>query len=413
MINQFFKFFSSLRLTVVLLVLAMALVFIGTLAQVKLGLYMAQAEYFRSFFVWWKPNGSSLRIPVFPGGWLLGTLLLVNLIAAHIERFSFSKKKIGIFLTHAGLILLLLGQFLTEIYQIESTMSLKEGESRNFTEDSARNELALIDLSYNSDSNQVVAIPQSWLKPGETISHASLPFSIRVKNFFVNSKAFGPMQAQTNAIHSASGAGAKIGLAPAEKVTSMDDEDKPAALVEVVANDKVIGEWLVSTWFTKYEITDPQTFDFNGHTYEIGLRPTRYYKPYSITLIDFTHDVYPGTQIPKNFSSKVHLSDPTKHEERDVLIYMNNPLRYSGETFYQAGFMQGDSGTILQVVNNPAAVTPYVSCTLVGLGLLTQFLMHLIGFRRKNKTASNGLPDPTISRTKPVSAAPVAERSLR
>ncbi len=37
------------------------------------------------------------------------------------------------------------------------------------------------------------------------------------------------------------------------------------------------------------------------------LRPARYYKPYSLTLQDFTHEVYPGTQIPKNFSSKVTL----------------------------------------------------------------------------------------------------------
>src|SRR3954471_15834776 len=62
------KVFASLRLTVACLALALLLVFVGTLAQVKLGLYTAQSEFFRSVFVYWQPAGSHLRIPVFPGG---------------------------------------------------------------------------------------------------------------------------------------------------------------------------------------------------------------------------------------------------------------------------------------------------------------------------------------------------------
>ena len=111
MIDRAFKFFSSLWLTVVLLALALILVFVGTMAQVKLGLYVAQEEYFRSLFIYWKPGNGSLKIPVFPGGWLLGGLLLLNLIAAHLKRFQLTKKKFGIFLIHGGLIFLLLGQF--------------------------------------------------------------------------------------------------------------------------------------------------------------------------------------------------------------------------------------------------------------------------------------------------------------
>ena len=43
--------FTSLRLTVVLLGLALGLVFIGTLAQVKLGLYVVQEQFFNSYFI--------------------------------------------------------------------------------------------------------------------------------------------------------------------------------------------------------------------------------------------------------------------------------------------------------------------------------------------------------------------------
>ncbi len=39
MMDRFINFFTSLRLTVVCLVLALVLVFVGTLAQVEIGLY--------------------------------------------------------------------------------------------------------------------------------------------------------------------------------------------------------------------------------------------------------------------------------------------------------------------------------------------------------------------------------------
>src|ERR1044072_8428147 len=107
MLDRLTKFFCSLRLTIVLLAFAVLLVFFGTLAQVDEGLYAAQARWFRSFFVV-NAHIGWLPIPIFPGGYLIGGLLLINLISAHIERFKFTWKKSGILLVHFGLILLLL-----------------------------------------------------------------------------------------------------------------------------------------------------------------------------------------------------------------------------------------------------------------------------------------------------------------
>ena len=129
--------------------------------------------------------------------------------------------------------------------------------------------------------------------------------------------------------------------------------------------------------------TAPQTFAFNGRTYEIAMRQVRYYKPYTIKLLAFNHDLYLGTDVPKNFSSKIHLTDPSTGDDRDILIYMNSPLRYHGTTFFQASFEPGDKVTILQVVRNPASLAPYIACSLVALGLIVQFLMHLFAFARK------------------------------
>ena len=79
------------------------------------------------------------------------------------------------------------------------------------------------------------------------------------------------------------------------------------------------------------------------------MRPVRYYKNYSVTLMDFSHKRYKGTDIPKDFSSRIRLRNPQTAEDREVLIYMNNPLRYAGETYYQGGFEPG-TVSILQVV---------------------------------------------------------------
>ena len=117
------------------------------------------------------------------------------------------------------------------------------------------------------------------------------------------------------------------------------------------------------------------------------MRPARYYKPYSITMQKFTHERYAGTEIPKNFASRVTLIDLERSTNRDVLIYMNHPLRYRCETFYQAGFQKDDSATILQVVHNPSFMAPYVACVIVAAGLLVQFGFHLMGFSRQRRRA--------------------------
>ena len=137
---------SSLRLTVLLLALGIVVTFFGTLAQTEDGLYVAQQRYFRSWFSVWSPHDPGwkwLKVPL-PGGYLLGTLLVLNLIAAHTTRFKPTWRKSGIFLTHLGVLMLLLGQLATDMLSRESRMSFAEGEWRNYSEDFQRTELAFL-----------------------------------------------------------------------------------------------------------------------------------------------------------------------------------------------------------------------------------------------------------------------------
>lgn len=385
MIRKAFDVVTSLKLTIACLAASLVLVFAGTLAQVNYGIHIVQERYFQSLFVWWPPAGSGFKFPVFPGGHLIGAVLLINLIAAHARRFRRGWKKLGIHLTHAGLIVMLAGGLLTDLLAVESHMRIAQGETRNYSEDQRGMELAIIDTTSDAELDQVTAIPEALLRKQREIAHSSLPFRIVVRNFFQNSRlhVVNKDSARLRPI-ATQGLGAQVAVQSVPRATSMDERDVVSAVIEIIPHEA--GANSLGTWLLSDALGAPQTFSTAGRKWRIELRSARYYKPYSVTLQKFTHERYPGTDIPKNFASRITLIDPERSVHRDVLIYMNHPLRYRGETFYQAGFQKDDSASILQVVRNPGFVTPYVACVIVALGLLVQFGSHLITFSRRRRT---------------------------
>ncbi len=388
LLNRVFDFFSSLRLTVVCLGIGLLLVFAGTIAQVDLGLYKAQNDYFRSFFVWWGPAGASWKLPVFPAGYLVGSVLLINLVTAHFKRFRFTINKLGIWMVHFGLILLLLGQFMTDMLARESFLHLREasvhGAPKNYSESPTQQELAIIDTT-EPDLDTVVAVPQGILSRQGDVRVSELPFAVRVQRFYANAQVDNKAPNSTAPGAATQGIGPEATVKELPRVTAMNTRDVPAAVVEIVTPQGSLGTWLVSEM-----LKGTQGFTFNHHTYELMMRLRRYYKPFSLQLLEFRFDRYAGTDVAKNFSSRVLLQRPDTGESREVLIKMNEPLRYGGETFYQADWDHEDEkGTVLQVVHNPSWLTPYFSCVLVGLGLVVQFAIGLFGFTFKRKTAAS------------------------
>ncbi len=385
--NRLLDIFTSLRLTVVCLAFSLVLVLVGTLAQVDEGLYQAQERYFKSWYVW-GITISNQKLPiVFPGGYLIGAVLLLNLLAAHAQRFHFSWKKAGILMTHAGLILLLLGQLFTDLLSRESQMRMARGETKNYSEDSQASELVLISPAKdNADEDEVVSIPESMLREGAKITHANLPFTLQVKKYWRNSSISSKPREGAIMAGATHGPGQGVNILPKSPVTAMDEVNLPSALIEIDGGKDSLGRWLVSS-----QSSAKQTFEYGGKKWQIAMRFSRYYLPFSLTLLELRHDIYKGTEIPRNFSSRIQLANPSAKEERETLIYMNNPLRYGGLTFYQHQMTSEEMAqqfgvspsSTLQVVRNPGWLTPYLACLLVALGLFYQFGAHLIQFLRK------------------------------
>ena len=127
----------------------------------------------------------------------------------------------------------------------------------------------------------------------------------------------------------------------------------------------------------------------DGKKYKVLLRFKETTRPFSMHLNDFQHKVFPGTEKPKDFHSYVTLIDPNDKLERQEEIYMNHPLYYNGETYYQSSWMTDvngkANGTVLQVVRNPGWLLPYISCGIVGFGLLIHFGITLFRFCNASK----------------------------
>ena len=171
-----------------------------------------------------------------------------------------------------------------------------------------------------------------------------------------------------------------------KKMRDMESRNIPSGVVELSGPSGSLGTWLVSPFLKE------QTIEYGGTKWRLALRVERAYYPFSIKLLKTTHEVYPGTDTPKDFRSRLLIDHPAKNEQREAEVFMNAPLRYEGLTFfqYQMGKDELDSSrgtSALQVVKNPSWFSPYFGCALVGYGMLRHFLLHLTRFISKRKTS--------------------------
>jgi hypothetical protein len=393
-LRQALELAASLKVTVVLFVLSVVLVFCGTLAMMDSGIWTVVKLYFRSFHAWIPfqvfvrfgqvffgvPSTVSVGggIP-FPGGRLIGAALLINLIAAHLVRFRMTWKRSGILVLHAGVGLLLIGELITGLFSVESQMVIAQGETVNYVQRAHELELAITDRS-DPAGEEVVAVPMHLLQKGGTIHDDALPFDIEVVKFMTNSNLAKLSDVNDNPATAGFGLRTAVVEQPeVAGVSTKQDMDAPSAYVTFRRKGgDTIGTYLISL------LLKPQPVEANGKAYSLEVRNRRDYKPYSMTLIEFRYDRYIGTEVAKNYSSRVRLRDPERGEDREVLIRMNEPLRYQGETFYQADFdKKTEAQTVLQVVRNPGWLLPYISCVLVTLGMMTHFGITLVNFLQR------------------------------
>ena len=388
-----------------LLIAAISLSWLGTqmgkYPALKVGLFIVAAIALMTSLAFfssdWRPDDPSLRIlwQLLQSG-LAGLPLLIGFV------FIFGRRGANA-LIHFGVALLMLGQFMFGDHQLEQRLMLAEGEATNVLRNLDAIELAIVDRS-NPDADQVTSIPVSQLREAaidkSTIKDPRLPFQIEVIEYFPNSGLSSAEKAEKNLADRGQGkqyvanerppsGGAKSGMDLASAYIRLQDKQ-----------GEELGTYLVSQYFSDWKLLsrrsgqkdENESLNIAGTAYDFGLRFKRIPKPYWIKLDDVRRINYSGSETPRDYSSYIRLVDPTTGEDRQERIWMNNPLRYRGETFYQSSYDQLDDGvesTGIQVVANDGWMIPYISCMLVLIGLVVHFSDTLIRFVGRQQRAKS------------------------
>ena len=347
-------FFYTLLWLIVLLIA-------GTLAQRELGLYLAQQKYFSSWLLW-------LGFVPLPGGYTTLSAVFISLTAKLVFKTSWERARLGVIITHLGALLLLFGGFLTAMFSYEGSMVIREGQSANTISDYHKTELAVIDTS-PTDHDRVTAFAPGWLKPARLLTDTALPFRMEILKYCRNCQMVRRTEPPSESHH-----GFALNFDLVSTPLSKEDEQNRAGVVFRVmgAGAAVDGVYAVIEF-----MPISQTILVNGKKYVFELRRAQTRVPFSVHLIDFAKEMYPGTEKAKSYQSTVTVTD-TGVEQRSV-IWMNHPLRYKNYTFFQASFIEGgpQETTVLAVVRNVGRIFPYVSSLVMCIGLLVHLLIQI------------------------------------
>ena len=311
----------------------------------------------------------------------------VAAIVVYIGALMVFRRKAGIVVIHTGLLLLMVGELYTSYTAVEQRLFFFEGDTTQHTVDVNKIEVAFIQDVGDSDLQNVVSIPSRRLAVDGTLDVEDVSVRIETVAFYPNSELLNIKPGD----HTVPGAMGIAKFVFAEKINEVAGTDgntinSPSAYVKLtdLTNNKDLGTWLISQRLYRDSDYDLDSIVVDGKTWQIGLRFKHFYKPYLVTLNSTTRVNYTGTKTPRSYSSNFRIVDADHNVDEVKEVSMNKPLRYNNETFYQSGHdtdpLTGRQYSVLQVVRNTGWMIPYVSCAMVGIGLLLHFLGTFLRF---------------------------------
>lgn len=370
---------SSFKLSVAILFGMFLLTYLGTKAQVDLGLFQSQKKYFESWLVihqLWGP----IHVPL-PGGVLLMIALAVNLTVGGIVRLRWSWSRLGILITHLGIAFMLIAGAVKFGYSQEGSLILHEGDRGGEYMSYHEWEIAIEEAIGDGEVRQWL-IPQDAFadRTGDSVTEvaaAGLPFRLEVSRFARNAVVLpkGPMfDAPAPVVDGF--------FVREEEPRKEADEDMPAAYVRVLVDGREPVDGIL--WGRSLY---PLTVEAVDREFGITLRRKRYPMPFDIELTRFTHEYHPGTMMARVFKSDVLVHADGMPPEA-TLIEMNAPLRREGVIAFQSNWGPQDArpGDRLfsgfTIVENPSDQWPAWACLVIGVGMVLHFGRLLFRFIR-------------------------------
>ena len=386
-LRAIFDFFASYGLACVIFLFLFLVVFLGTLEQAEHGLYDVQQRYFESFVVVHYFLGV-LPVPL-PGVYLLLILLAISTFCGGIIRIVRKKSAAGVFIAHAGILILFAGGFIKYEFSEEGFMRLYEGEQSNEFESYHEWEIAIWDADQRPVREYL--IPQESFEDARggqlvTFTHDALPFDLELRGYMRNARP------QPVDDHTPGAMPAVDGFYLRSMPRARENEQNMPGLFATVRTSASNNEH--PALLSGFALA-PWVVEADGRTWAIDLRRKRRLLPFTIALDEFTHEFHPGTQMPRVF-----LSDVTKYQDgvaQSIKITMNQPLRHEGYTFYQASWGPQDAPpgaplfSTFAVVRDPAESIPMYASLITTAGMLLHFSLMLGNYlRSESRTSSKG-----------------------
>jgi len=370
--GAFLTIASSTGTSCVLLLLLGLLTWLGTLAQVELGLYEAQKRYFESFAL--VERVGPVPIPL-PGGALVMGLLAVNLVVGGLARLRRGWATAGVLVAHSGILLLLASGFVKTWWAEDGHVTLFEGQSAAHFESWQRWEIA-ITAPQSDGSVRELVVPEEQFRfaTGDAparLASPELPFQVEVGHVLANAE---PAPAGT-APGTPAVDGVVLRALPRETTAERNLAGAHVALIDPSSGARHAG----LLWAAERE---PLRVEFAGRTWSIALRHERYPLPFTLRLEDFRKEDHPGTAMPRSFESDVTIVEAGA--SRPLTISMNQPLRSGGLVVYQASWGPSNARpdsklfSTFAVVRNPSDAWPLIACLVITLGLVFHFGRKLV-----------------------------------
>ena len=235
----------------------------------------------------------------------------------YIGALMVFRRKAGIVVIHAGLLLLMIGELYTTYSAAEQRLFFYEGDTTQHTVDVNAVEVAFLSETNEEQRQDVITIPASRLGTDGIVDVEGSPFRLEIINYYPNTQLFSVKPGDPT-VPGAVGLARFVSAQQKTEVTGVggSEVNSASAYVRVLdRNDNDLGTYLISQ----------QLYDDN----------------------DFELDTI----------------------EAD-----------------------GKKYSVLQVVRNTGWMIPYVSCAMVGIGLLLHFLGTFVGFVEKLSTNREPAP---------------------
>ena len=398
-----FRFCASSQLATVAITASAAVLAWATWLDSQYGLAAVQFGIYQS---WWFAA--------------LAALLGLNVLAAALVRFPWKRRQIGFLIVHAGILVLLVGCWVSRQSGIEAQLAVFEGQrSSTAVEDTQHFELTIHPQGpTDAAAVQTFVVP---FQPGpfNWDDYAALgwfPWRLAQRDCAILFDADG-IRLDVLGYYSdsretaAEGSSGEIRVEPVPFVSADKSRrsKQPRARVRLAIDGKAEEFWLGDALFAPPD-QPPKIVKGSHRDVMIKLVRDRVDLGFQVALREFQRKLDPGTSRPSYYASRVDFLDAVgKPLAEDVLIELNHPIPFTDPTTGRAYrlFQSSFSGpyrpgepefeqivggrenrdqlfqSIFTAAYDPGRELKYAGCLMIIAGIAVMYYMKAYFFRRK------------------------------